>query len=393
MAQRVVDRLEPVEIEQEQAGGPVGAGIARQRLVEGGAHPLAIGKASQAVGQGETGNLRLRTPLFGQVGARADKALEPAERVDHRPPRDRPPARTLRIGSGADRIVRKGGAGGEMKGQGAFGAGGQRIDPEQIGQGRVGGAHAATGEVGGDLVGQVGDAAMPVRFPEPAGALILELRHHLGGGTALGRFLRVRVGGRPVDQPQPPVDQDQGAQARQCGDERRIHPLQRADGQYQPGGQPQRHRPHVMRGHDAQPDRAGQRHHAAEPHRIGQIGRDPHLHGQRCGEQCGDGGKDAVPLERMPAFAHHPAEQRHAAPRQEQRQPREQRGGHQRGGLAAACQHDDQKGGGRRLCHHRKGPGGGKLVLPDMLEDRHLIALILDKSQQAGDRYGSVKKS
>ncbi len=52
---------------------------------------------------------------------------------------------------------------------------------------------------------------MPVRFPEPAGALILELRHHLGGGAALGRFLRVRVGGRPVDQSQPPITATYGS--------------------------------------------------------------------------------------------------------------------------------------------------------------------------------------
>src|SRR3546814_15679079 len=84
MAERVVDRLEAVEVEQQQRAGLRLPHMVAQRAFEQVGDVQPVGKARQRVVTRKLVDFALRPFLFGQVGAAAAKALEMAERVADR---------------------------------------------------------------------------------------------------------------------------------------------------------------------------------------------------------------------------------------------------------------------------------------------------------------------
>ena len=90
VAERVVDVLEPVEIDQEQRAAFLPASGIAQRLVEGFAHQGAIGQAGQRIEAGKAADLLFRAALFGEVGADPAEAEEAAALVEDRIARQRP---------------------------------------------------------------------------------------------------------------------------------------------------------------------------------------------------------------------------------------------------------------------------------------------------------------
>ena len=187
MTERIVDRLEAIEVHQEQRGRAVRPRLLVQRLFQRQLHPLAVGEPGQPVEQREPGDLGLRLALLGQVGARADEPLEPAEFVDHRPARDRPAARARR-----DRSRRRPNNRRKLVRDDKWKASVRSVPGVvlSIRNRSVSSAPAAIPPVAAissadHLRRQIGDAAVAVGLPEPAGPLPLEFGHHLGGEAAL----------------------------------------------------------------------------------------------------------------------------------------------------------------------------------------------------------------
>ena len=92
MAEGVVDRLEPVEVEEHDRARHIADGRAAKRFAEQLADPAAVGQAAQHVDVGEVGQPLLRVADFGDVGADPAKALEAAGGIDDRVAGDRHPA-------------------------------------------------------------------------------------------------------------------------------------------------------------------------------------------------------------------------------------------------------------------------------------------------------------
>ena len=84
MAERVVDVLEAVEIDQEQGAALLAVGGVAQRLVERLAHHRAVGQAGQRIEAREPGDFLLGAALLGEVGADAAEAEEAAALVEDR---------------------------------------------------------------------------------------------------------------------------------------------------------------------------------------------------------------------------------------------------------------------------------------------------------------------
>ena len=96
VAERVVDRLEAVEIEEHDRARDIAGGRGAQRFAEQLADAAAVGQAGQHVDVGEMGQPLLRLADLGDVGADAAEALEAAGGVDDRVAGDRDPARAAR---------------------------------------------------------------------------------------------------------------------------------------------------------------------------------------------------------------------------------------------------------------------------------------------------------
>src|SRR5918993_1037120 len=96
VAERIVDRLEPVEVEEEDRAGHARDGRVAQGIAEQLAHAAAVRKARQHVHVGEVGQPLLRLGHLGDVAADAAEAFEAAGGVDDRITRDRDPSRAAR---------------------------------------------------------------------------------------------------------------------------------------------------------------------------------------------------------------------------------------------------------------------------------------------------------
>ncbi len=92
MAERIVHRLEAVEVHQQQRARLRLAAVALQRAFEQVGDVAPVRKAGQRVIARELVDLALGPLLVGQVGAAAAEPLEIAELVADRLARDRPPA-------------------------------------------------------------------------------------------------------------------------------------------------------------------------------------------------------------------------------------------------------------------------------------------------------------
>ena len=121
MAERVVDQLEAVEIDQQQGAGAIAADLAEQRFLQLLAQQQAVGNSGQRVEARGAHRVIARKASVGDVGSDAAPALEAAFGIDQRLGRDRPPAAAV-VDRNGD--VAKGGAFRRMQHQPAH-AGGQ----------------------------------------------------------------------------------------------------------------------------------------------------------------------------------------------------------------------------------------------------------------------------
>jgi hypothetical protein len=87
VAKRVVDILEPVEVDEEQRTAFLSARRVAKRFVERLPHQRAVGQASQRVEPREARNLLFGAALLGEVGADPAESEEAATLVEHRVPR------------------------------------------------------------------------------------------------------------------------------------------------------------------------------------------------------------------------------------------------------------------------------------------------------------------
>ena len=81
MAERVIDVLEAVQVDQEQRAALAAVGRIAQRFVERLAHERAVGQAGQRVEPGKAGDFLLGTALLGKIGADAAEAEKAAAAV------------------------------------------------------------------------------------------------------------------------------------------------------------------------------------------------------------------------------------------------------------------------------------------------------------------------
>ena len=197
VAERVVDRLEAVEIEEHDRAGRLAAGRARQRLAEQLADPAAIGQAREHVHIGEVGQPLLGAADVGDVLADAAEALELAGHVDDRIARQADPARAaprlqlhLEIGEG---LAREQDA---AERAGAAQRGGQRMADQLVGR---------AAEQGGHPRGDVDDPVLGIDLPQPADAAMLIFveqqadRFGLGAGPGEHLQLAEDPAGQPGD--------------------------------------------------------------------------------------------------------------------------------------------------------------------------------------------------
>ena len=90
VAERVVDVLEAVEVDQEQRAALVAARGVAQRFVERLAHQRAIGQAGERIEAREAADFLFRAALLGEVGADPAEAEEAPALVEDRIARQRP---------------------------------------------------------------------------------------------------------------------------------------------------------------------------------------------------------------------------------------------------------------------------------------------------------------
>ena len=169
MAERVVDVLEPVEIDQEQRAARA-APVAAQRLVERLAHPQAVGQAGQASNSASRVISASDAALLGEVGADAAEAQEAAVLVEDRRARDRPPAIAARSRSpGGPNSSENDGARSKGGRPSVRSVSGRRaIDRGTARSARCRSPVPPAIQFARHLGGQIGHAAVAVGLPEPA---------------------------------------------------------------------------------------------------------------------------------------------------------------------------------------------------------------------------------
>ena len=177
VAERVVDRLEAVEIEEQDRARHIAGGRGAQRLAEQLADAAAVGQAGQHVDIGEMGQPLLRLADLGDVGADPAEAFEAAGGVDDRIAGDRNPALAARgLQFHFERVERLA----------------LEQHPAELGiaaeqrRHRMADERARrTAEQRGHARGNVGDAIVGIDLPQPADAALLIFLQQQAGALAL----------------------------------------------------------------------------------------------------------------------------------------------------------------------------------------------------------------
>ena len=176
MAERVVDVLEAVEVDQEQPAALAAMGRVAQRLVERLAHHRPVGQAGQRIEAGEPRDFLLGPALLGQVGADAAEAEEAPAIVEDRIARERP--MHVLVACRADDHVGEREARRQVEAEGLAlldGIQALGVDRQQIGELASEQFFGLALEILGQLARDVGQCAERIGLPEPAAAGILEL--------------------------------------------------------------------------------------------------------------------------------------------------------------------------------------------------------------------------
>ena len=187
VAERVVDVLEAIEIDEEQRAALLPAGGIAQRLVERLAHQRAVRQAGEGIEPCQPRDFLLGTALLGEVGADAPEAQESAALVENRVAGQRPV--NVLVARRPDDDVGERESRREVKAQRlalfmdrADRAG---VDRQQIGELPAEQRLRFALEIVGELLRDVGQGAFGVGFPEPAAAAVLEFGNE---GQRLVRF-------------------------------------------------------------------------------------------------------------------------------------------------------------------------------------------------------------
>src|SRR5690554_3684412 len=167
MAERVVDLLESVKIEQQHRAGPVLLVLRCQYLLERLRHLEAIGEARKRIVVGKPRRRFLTALLLGQVGAGAAEPDEVSEFVVYRTAAHRPPA-LFALDRGAHRQFLKCGSRGEMEHQGSLTLVPRVGEIEKLDQWAADQGLGRVAESIGNGCRYVGHQAASIGLPEPA---------------------------------------------------------------------------------------------------------------------------------------------------------------------------------------------------------------------------------
>ena len=187
VAERVVDVLEPVEVDQEQGAALLPARGVAQRLVERLAHQRAIGQAGERIEPREAADFLFRAALLGEVGADPAEAEEAAALVEDRIARQRPV--DVLVARRADDDVAEREARRQVEAQRALLAqhvAGLVVDRQQVGELAAEQFFGRGLEIVGELLRDVGQGALVIGFPEPAAPAGFEFADEV---QRLARFL------------------------------------------------------------------------------------------------------------------------------------------------------------------------------------------------------------
>ncbi len=192
VAERVVDVLEAVEIDQEERAAFLPARRVAKRLVERLPHHRPVRQSGQRIEACKPRDFLLGPALLGEVGADAAKAEEAAALVEDRVAGKRP-VNVLVAGRRHDDV-------GEREARGEVET--ERLAVAGLGRQQVGKLPAQelrrfAAEVVGKLLRDVGERAFGVGFPEPAAAAVFELLDEVERLARLGIEVEP-AGGRPA---------------------------------------------------------------------------------------------------------------------------------------------------------------------------------------------------
>ena len=189
VAERIVDRFEAIEIEQEHRAAVLPPDRADEGVVERAAKSFAVGEPGQRVLTRKPVELDLGLPHLGQVGGEAAKAEEAAHFVVDRTAGDRPP--DLVLGLGPDDEILKRNVRRKIETESPFGG---RASVGGFGRNEVGErpleqVGRLASEAPSYAVADVRQCSVARRFPKPAFLAALEfLDERLGS-----RGLRTRL--------------------------------------------------------------------------------------------------------------------------------------------------------------------------------------------------------
>ena len=207
MAHGVVDLLEAVEIDQEHGAGAVLGIGGGEDFFEREAHLEAVGEAGERIVMREARGGLLGAELLGEIVARAAKAEEIVEAIVERASADRPPTLGA-FARRAHREIGEGGAGVEVKLEGALAIGGQNIlglhigsggiEDEQFGEGAADQFLGIAPEQRANRGRAIGDLALAVGLPEPALPGVFVIGEDFLGAELLAAEQGLLGAGQPV---------------------------------------------------------------------------------------------------------------------------------------------------------------------------------------------------
>ncbi len=192
MAEGVVDRFEPIEVEEHDRAGHIAAGRRAQGLAEQLAHPAAVGQARKHVDIGQMGQALLGLADLGDVRADPAEALEATGSVDDRVAGNRDPASPARgLQFHLERIER------------LFfeqDAAELRVTAEQGGKRMADELRGRLAEQRAHPRADVGDPVLAIDLPQPADAALLVFLEQQAGALALAADVGVglELGERPA---------------------------------------------------------------------------------------------------------------------------------------------------------------------------------------------------
>ena len=197
MTHRVVYRLEPVKIEQEQRAGPCESSWRPDALFQRPLHLHAVGDTGKGIERGKSRDLRLTPLRCRQIIAAPPETVEMAIVIDNRAARQRPPP-FLFARADTYRDVVEGAADGQVKAQRSVGFALPAASADKIGQRPADHLLSPESQRSRERGRNIGERAGPVRFPKPAMPCFLIFGEQAMGAAAAHILNVVRKQALPV---------------------------------------------------------------------------------------------------------------------------------------------------------------------------------------------------